>query len=499
MRMFGDPEHNGVPPAPQMKDTPQFTTLPSGLRLYLALWYAAGAVALGWSACTLSAGQWRSLAWYVVASLALSIKTVRGAGKTSTGRASVSMASAAAFAAIIGVGPAAGALVEAGSTTLDSVFPKKRALYQALFNVSVVAVGALAAGIVYRVLGGPHVEFGRWTPLTDVAAAAAPMLFATTTYFLVNTVAVAKVVSLASGAPFHEVWDRNFKQTFVAYTTGGACAIVLLGLSGHVPVISLFLLCAPIIYASYSREQSDEARIVALEKGKERLQGQYLAAIRTLALTVAAKDAYTNGHIHRVTAYATTIGRSMGLSEEELTDLQAGALLHDIGKIGVPEHILTKPGKLEPDEMTTMRRHSEIGWAILEPLDFPDVVKQIVRNHHEWHNGAGYPDGLAGEEIPTLVQIVSVSDVFDALTTHRPYRRALSTDEAREIMQGNPGTQFSPAVLRTFFHLLDTTPIHEIQWAESESPVLTDLLLTLDSRPAPAMHLAARSSPVLGS
>ncbi|HEY3267473.1 MAG TPA: HD-GYP domain-containing protein [Armatimonadota bacterium] len=386
------------------------------------------------------------------------------------------MASAAAIAAIIGVCPAAGALVEASTTVLASVFPKRHALYQSLFNVSVVSVGALAAGLTYRALGGPTIAFGHRSPLTGVVFAAAPMLVATTAYFVVNTAAVAKAVALASGASFTCVWERNFKTTLVAYTSGGACAILILGLSGYVPITPLLLLIAPIVYATYSREQTDEARIVALEKGKERLQGLYLASIRTLALTVAAKDPYTNGHNHRVTSYSTAIGRRMGLTEDEITDLETGALLHDIGKIGVPEHILTKPGKLDTEEMALMRRHSEIGWAIIEPLDFPDIVKQIVRCHHESCDGSGYPDGLSGAQIPLLVRIVTVSDVFDALTTHRPYRAALSIAEARRIMCGDMGPHFDRSLLTAFFKLLEEKPLDEICRVSAESPALMDIL-----------------------
>lgn len=461
------------------KSENSFTSLPKALRWYLGVWYSTGLCALVYSAWALSRVQWHATFWYVLVSLALSVRTVRGASRTSNGSASVSMASAAAFAAMIGVCPIAGAVVEVTSTAIRSVVPKRRPFYQAAFNVSVTATGALAAGLVYRALGGPTITFGKWSPLSDIAAATGPMLFTTATYFLVNTLAVAEVVALASGVRFGSVWGRNFKSTYIGYATGGACAIVLLGLSGHMAVIPLVALCAPIIYASYSREASDEARILALEKGKERLHGLYLASVRTLALTVAAKDAYTNGHIHRVTAYSTAIGRHLGLSEDEMTDLETGALLHDIGKIGVPEIILTKPGQLSAEEMLLMRRHSEIGWAILEPLEFPEAVKQIVRNHHEWYNGGGYPDRISGDEIPLLVRIVAISDVYDALTTDRPYRPAMSSDEARAIMHLQSGLHFHPDILQAFFEVLEAATPTQLQGNQATAPALSDILSTL--------------------
>jgi putative nucleotidyltransferase with HDIG domain len=485
-----------------MKTPNTFSILSPGLKAYLLSWYSAGIAALGYSAWSLTPGNRQSLIWYLALSVALSLKTVRGASTSVSGKACVSMASAAAFGAIVGICPMAGAIVEAASTILDSVFPKRRALHQAAFNVSVVAVGALAAGLVYKALGGPTIVFSRWSALPDIAAAAGPMLIATTTYFLINTLAVAEVVALASGVPFMDIWKRSFKTTFVAYTTGGACAILFLGLSGHMPIMSVALLCAPIIYASYSREHVDEARVVALEMGQERLHGLYLAAIRTLALTVAAKDPYTNGHIHRVTAFATAMGRHMGLSHDELTDLQVGALLHDIGKIGVPENILTKPGRLEPDEMAMMRRHPDIGWAILEPIEFPAVVKQIVRHHHEWHNGTGYPDRLEGACIPLMVTIVSMSDVYDALTSHRPYRPALTNEAAREIMRQNSGSQFHPDILQTFFQVLDTMTPEQVYDGQSAAPALSEILSTLEDAGPARKALAPRHAhpaPALGS
>jgi putative nucleotidyltransferase with HDIG domain len=323
-----------------------------------------------------------------------------------------------------------------------------------------------------------------------LSEAVAPMLAATFVYFVINAAAVAQVVAIASQTRPTEVWARNFKTTFIGYAASGVCALLALGLSGHVPPLMLALLIGPILYTCYSREQTDEARVIALEKGRDRLEGLYLAAIRTLALTVAAKDPYTSGHIHRVTAYALAIARHIGCTKEELTDLETGALLHDIGKIGVPEHILTKPGRLDDIEMAAMRRHPEIGWNILSPLDFPEVVKQIVRNHHERQDGKGYPDGLTGEELPLLVRIVCVADVFDALTSARPYRGPLSVAQARAIMREDSGTHFDPALLTAFFEVLDTVPWEELRAMPSDSPVLTELL-----HATPAAPPASSASP----
>lgn len=466
-----------------MKNNTLLQPPPRALRAYLGTWYVLGAAAAFFTASRLSGIAWAVLAGYLGLALALNAKTVRRQNQSSQGAANVSLSSIASFAAIAGLHPLAGVVVEAAGALADNVFPRVRPLYQTAFNISVCCVGATAAGLTYAACGGPRLPFLVPTDIHALGEAAAPMLAATFVYFIINASAVATVVSIASGTPLREVWARNFSTTFIGYAAGGVCALFALALSGHMPPLILVVLIAPILYTCYSREQTDEARVVALEKGKDRLHGLYMAAIRTLAHTVAAKDPYTSGHIHRVTAYSMAIGRHIGCSEEELTDLETGALLHDIGKIGVPEHILTKPGRLDEIEMAAMRRHPEIGWNILGPLDFPDVVKQIVRNHHERVDGRGYPDGLTGDELPLLVRIVCVADVFDALTSARPYRGPLSVAQARAIMREDSGSHFDPAILASFFEVLDTVPWEDLCAAQAESPVLSELLHATPVRP----------------
>ncbi len=158
------------------------------------------------------------------------------------------------------------------------------------------------------------------------------------------------------------------------------------------------------------------------------------AVIHSLANAVEGKDAYTCGHVERVGEYAVEIGRRMGLDETQLQALRYGGVVHDIGKVGIPDHILNKPGKLTDEEMEIMRRHPVIGYDILKPLrTFRDVLP-IVRWHHEKPNGRGYPDGLKGEAIPLTARIIAVADVFDALSTDRPYRKAFDMEKCLAIL-----------------------------------------------------------------
>lgn len=177
------------------------------------------------------------------------------------------------------------------------------------------------------------------------------------------------------------------------------------------------------------------------------LQEAYLATVRSLAAAVDAKDSYTRGHSDKVAGYATLIAQRMNLSHEQLTALEMAAYLHDIGKIGVSEDILLKPGRLSDDEMAQMRHHPLIGANILKPVAFPWAITPIVRHHHEYYDGGGYPAGLRGEEIPLLARILCVADSYEAITADRPYREGRSAQEAVTELKRCAGTQFDPQVV----------------------------------------------------
>lgn len=157
--------------------------------------------------------------------------------------------------------------------------------------------------------------------------------------------------------------------------------------------------------------------------------------IISLAMTIEARDAYTEGHCQRLARYASAIGHAMGLDAADVLTLQRGGYLHDIGKIAVPDRILLKPVALTPDEIRTMKQHPVVGERLCGELRTLMPVRQIIRHHHERFDGSGYPDGLKGDSIPILAQIMAVADVFDALTTDRPYRRPLSASAALEDLK----------------------------------------------------------------
>ena len=171
---------------------------------------------------------------------------------------------------------------------------------------------------------------------------------------------------------------------------------------------------------------------------------QYRATIEALAHAIDAKDQVTHGHIRRVQSASLQLARALGCTDEgQLHAIEAG-LLHDLGKLAIPEHILNKPGRLSDAEYTTMKEHAKIGADILAGVDFPYPVVPIVRHHHENWDGTGYPDGLSGDQIPLGARILAVVDCFDALTSDRPYRRALSSRDAIAILQERRATMLTP-------------------------------------------------------
>jgi len=189
---------------------------------------------------------------------------------------------------------------------------------------------------------------------------------------------------------------------------------------------------------------------------QEILLTNYLEAIETLAVALEAKDPWTRGHSNMVTAYATATARKMGLDGKTLQAIEIGAMMHDIGKIGVPDDILKKPGQLTKEEFKVVMRHPEIGEEILKPMQHPlfEIPRNIVRWHHERIDGKGYPDGLKGDEIPLEARITFVADAYDAMTSERPYRDAMSAEDAFEELRHHAGTQFEPDIVEVLCELL---------------------------------------------
>jgi response regulator RpfG family c-di-GMP phosphodiesterase len=204
-------------------------------------------------------------------------------------------------------------------------------------------------------------------------------------------------------------------------------------------------------------EEKVRDRTKQLDGKNTELRTAYIQTIRALAEAIDAKDAYTRGHSERVAVYASRLGNQMGLRKEIIERIYFAGLLHDVGKIGIPDAIITKPDQLTPEEYEEIKRHPEIGAKILEPVEFLRSIVPCVRHHHEWYDGcqSGYPERLAGDQIPLPSRVILVADTVEAMTSDRPYRKALSIDVVVAELNKYSGTQFDPVVVDAFLRLLE--------------------------------------------
>jgi diguanylate cyclase (GGDEF)-like protein/putative nucleotidyltransferase with HDIG domain len=274
------------------------------------------------------------------------------------------------------------------------------------------------------------------------------LFLASVVYFLSNTCSVAGIISLADGKKFTRVWHENFFWTAPHYLVGGSVAGLLhfwnQSFGWHSSILIL-----PTIYLVYHSYQVYLKRLEEEKRHVGEVADLHLRTIHALALAIDARDGTTHGHLRRVQVYARELARELGLREEERRALDAAALLHDIGKLAVPEHIISKPGKLTPEEFEKMKVHPVVGAEILESVQFPYPVAPIVRAHHEKWDGTGYPYGLKGEEIPLGARILSAVDCLDALASDRQYRRAMPLEAAMRHIAAESGKSFDPRVTAT--------------------------------------------------
>ena len=305
-----------------------------------------------------------------------------------------------------------------------------------IFNLSQLPVGTAVSYAAYklittRLLHGPG-------PLALLAVAII--------YFVFNTLAMAVIIWLSENKPVLKVWSECYFWSFPYYLGGAAIVGVVNFLNQHIGWQSSLLVLPP-VYLMYRSYRLYLEKLEEEKRHAEQVSNLHLQTIEALALAIEAKDHTTHEHLQRVRVYALELARELGLSEAEIEALQAASVLHDIGKLAVPEHIISKPGKLTPEEFEKMKIHPIIGAEILEQVDFPYPVVPIVRAHHEKWNGSGYPYGLKGEEIPIGARILAAVDCLDALASDRQYRRALPLDEAMTKVVEEAGTSFDPKVV----------------------------------------------------
>ena len=308
--------------------------------------------------------------------------------------------------------------------------------YKTVFNVCTAFVSSVVSGIVYSYLYVP----GGYINLASVIL---PVSIASFVYLAVNATSVILLISNLLNKTIRSIWKQNVNWVVQNYLIMSPLGIILAIAYQNYGYFGILLFFGPLLMARYSFKLYIE------------LKSSYLETIQALSRTLEAKDPVTSGHAERVSFYSTVIARGMGLSEARIDNIMYAGLLHDIGKIGISDNVLQKPGRLTTDEYDKIKEHSAIGADILRDIDFLRDASKIIRHHHERYDGKGYPDGIGGEGVPIESYILGVADAFDAMTNDRPYRKALTAEEARDVIKEQAGKQFHPRVAETFVKLFD--------------------------------------------
>ena len=322
------------------------------------------------------------------------------------------------------------------SMLAQCLYPERPKAIQVTFNVCAGCLSTAIAYVVYH-----H-------PLTNLLVDSHPVLLglAATVYFIANAGSIATVISLTERRPLNRILVDCYFWSFPYYLVGAAIAGMIAWLNQRLNW-ETSLLVLPVVYLIYRSYRLYLGKLEDEKRHVEEMANLHLRTIEALALAIEAKDHTTHEHLQRVRVYAIEVGKELGVEGPELEALHAAALLHDIGKLAVPEHIISKPGRLSPEEFEKMKIHTLVGAEILERVRFPYPVVPIVRAHHEKWDGSGYPLGLKGAEIPIGARILSAVDYLDALASDRQYRRAMPLKEVMQKLAAESGKSFDPRVV----------------------------------------------------
>jgi diguanylate cyclase (GGDEF)-like protein/putative nucleotidyltransferase with HDIG domain len=308
---------------------------------------------------------------------------------------------------------------------------------QVVFNVCSTAAAIAATFFTYR-----------YSLIHTAVHNPATLLFlAACVYFVSNTLPVAAIISLTERRSLRKIWSDCYFWSFPYYLVG-AGVVGMMSWLRHFADWQTSLLTLPVVYLIYRSYRLYLGKLEDEKHHVEEMANLHMRTIEALALAIEAKDQTTHDHLQRVRVYALEVAKDLNIDPDGMAALQAAALLHDIGKLAIPEHIVSKPGRLTPEEFEKMKIHPRVGAEILERVKFPYPVVPIVRAHHEKFDGSGYPFGLRGDDIPIGARILAAVDFLDALTSDRQYRRALPLDEAMAQLSRESGKSFDPQVVK---------------------------------------------------
>ena len=300
-------------------------------------------------------------------------------------------------------------------------------------------------------------------------------------YFLLNSWLVTFAVALEQKAAPFKIWWTSFTDIAMNFAAGASIAAFLVVNAKTNVDLTFIGLIVPLLLVIYLTFHWSTKRVEAEREKVQELNRVFLSTVEALALAIDAKDQVTHGHIRRVQRYTMSLAHALGVKDEQQLDaIRAAALLHDTGKLAVPEYILNKPGPLTAAEFERMKVHADVGADILKSINFPYPVEPIVRHHHEQWDGSGYPAGLAGQAIPLGARILSVVDCYDALTSDRPYRPRMSRHQAELVLRERRGKAYDPWVTDEFIKILDQ--LEALEAAENRH----SLVGTADPAIAPA-------------
>ncbi len=354
-------------------------------------------------------------------------------------------------------------LLIAGVTGLVSqALIRRKELLRAVFNTAQYMLGVGLGALAYTALGG-HIGFDR-VELNVIAFAALVVVF-----FVVNQGTVSLAVSLTSEISIREAWSRIARGSILYDLVSSSLALVLAFLFIRFQIIGLTVLVLPLFFVRHMYQMNLQVERVNRE------------LLELMVKAIEARDPYTSGHSLRVSEYARTVARALGLPPKHVDDIATAALLHDVGKIHEDfAPLLRKAGRLTPEERMLMQAHPVRSADLASTIaEFRGRVQADIRNHHENYDGTGYPDGLAGEAIPIGARIIMIADTIDAMTTDRPYRKALSLSKALEEMDKHAGRQFDPKLVAI---VAKSASIRRILGPQSATETMTLLSMEVPGR-----------------